>query len=118
MYVNGKFIGPRYPSLIQTNTVLLPVSTVASALGTKLQFNPDPSVAMPYSISYNNRTMSFGSEQQRIMYDDGFINRKKPLADAVGATLVPYPLFENGLGPQVIWKSELQQLHIDEETSD
>lgn len=117
IYVNGKLINSRYPSLIQTNTVLLPAATVATALGTKLQFNAEYGVTMPHSIRYNNRTLSFGYEQDRIVYDDGFIDREKPLVSAAGVTSVPYQLLEKGLGLRVTWNPELLQIHIDGKTS-
>ncbi|SYX82440.1 stalk domain-containing protein [Paenibacillus alvei] len=118
IYVNGKLINSRYPSFIQTNTVLLPAATVAAALGTKLQFNAEYGVAMPYSITYKSRTLSFGYEQDRIVYDGGFIDREKPLVGATGTTSIPYQLLEKGLGLHVTWNPKLQQIHIDDKASD
>ncbi|MCK6077950.1 stalk domain-containing protein [Paenibacillus silvae] len=122
IYVNGKLLQSIYPAVETSETLQLPIKTIALALGATFEVHTADGLISHYTLKYNDRIITI--KPNELQYTVSNLNKLDPQEEQVialhepignysGATTAPYDMLQ-GLGLNVIWDRSAARVTIDE----
>ncbi|PZT55639.1 stalk domain-containing protein [Paenibacillus silvae] len=122
IYVNGKLLQSIYPAVETSETLQLPIKTIALALGATFEVHTADGLISHYTLKYNDRIIAI--KPNELQYTVSTLNKldpqeeqvielREPIGNYSGATTAPYDMLQ-GLGLNVTWDRSAAKVTIDE----
>lgn len=103
LYVNGTPVSDEVPPLIKAGRTLVPIRTIAAALGISVDWNP---VSRTVTLKNGERTVRLTIGHPTAEIDDQTVSLDVPPEIIQGRTLVPVRFVAEALGASVDWVPE------------
>lgn len=122
IYVNGKLIQSIYPAVETSETLQLPIKTIALALGATFEVHTAEGLISHYTLTYNDRIITIKPNELQYTVstlnmldpqEEQVVSLLEPIGNYSGATTAPYDMLR-GLGLNVTWDSNTAKVTIDE----